>query len=236
MKREEIKEILEHTSVNTINICYKVMENMQAESFDEQVQAVCDFCELLGTVKNIRSETEELKEYITKQRQSELTAMYGEYVNTLLSTTLNKAYRESMEEIEFYTILWNGIERSGVFSNVEEKAFGLYYIAIDRRIPYFQLEQGLQMENDEYQNYLRKNLEMIKKMCFITRSDFSQRTEEASLLLNAVDEIKDPKEKAAVFSVILKTIREDEEKRVINREKKHGKGTRTSVKSGETPH
>ena len=98
---------------------------------------------------------------------------------------------------------WDFIENGTILSEKKEKAFALYYIWIDVRIPYFELPPGLKMENEVYQDMLDKLKPMIRKARFILFTPTDQKTERASRILKVLDELEDESEKAVLMAQVL---------------------------------
>lgn len=211
MQMDKIEEMLHHYTGSSINMCYKIVEEMESEELCHQAETVLNFCDIYGLVEP--SGKEKLPEYIGKDSLDELVQRYGDYINSLLDTTLKKAYLTSMGKEEFYRVLWESIAGTDFLSGVEEKAFALFFIAIDQRVPYFQLEPGLTMTNNDFRKYQIENWDVIRKMSFIIQQKFSQRTEESSLLLNELDGLKDQNARAVVLAIVLKIIRDKEAER-----------------------
>ena len=101
-------------------------------------------------------------------------------------------------EESFYRQLWEKINDSLLFPNPVSQISFLSCLWSDTRIPYFQLEEGLFMDNERYQAILEELSPYIKKANFIVSTDLQQRTQRASLLMKIAEEIKD-KEKVTVF-------------------------------------
>ena len=128
---------------------------------------------------------------------------------------MKKAYNMGMEQEEFYELLWGNVVKSDMFSKIEEKSFALYYIVIDRKIPYFLLEKGMRMDNDTFKKCREKNLEVIKKMRFILFNSFNQKTEEASIILDEIIGLESYEDQVVVLASILGILRQ-EQKRVYD--------------------
>ncbi len=101
-------------------------------------------------------------------------------------------------EENFYRHLWEKINDSLLFPNPTSQISFLACLWSDIRIPYFQLEEGLLMDNERYQAILEELSPYIKKVNFILSTDLKQRTQRASLLMKIAEEIND-KENVTVF-------------------------------------
>lgn len=121
----------------------------------------------------------------------------------LANGILEKLVSSNCGKEEFYETLWKEIHEGILFTNDEERQFVLFFCWNDVRLPYFQLNQGVYMENEEYQELVGKLSEEIKKCKFIINSRLEQRTEQGSLLLKVLQELESEREKAVVFSQII---------------------------------
>lgn len=101
-------------------------------------------------------------------------------------------------EASFYRQLWEKINDSLLFPNPVSQISFLACLWSDTRIPYFQLEEGLFMDDERYQAILEELSPYIKKANFIVSTDLQQRTQRASLLMKIAEEIND-EEKVTVF-------------------------------------
>lgn len=90
---------------------------------------------------------EEIAESIfSDEEEIKLESCYGTLVNGMLEVALKK----KLAVDEFYRYLWNAIAENSMLGEEKEKAFAVYYIWLDMRVPYFELESGIQMENDVF--------------------------------------------------------------------------------------
>lgn len=208
-RREMISLLLSTYRGNFIDCCYYIYNWCAEGEYDLKEEADClrIVCELFGTVKSV--ETKTISVYITDEKKDELIRRYGNLVNELLNTCIENAYVRGDSVEEFYFNLWFSICGNGLFSKIDEKAFALYYIAIDNKVPYFYLHQGLKMENDEYAKYIEKNQASIKKIRFILSRKFSQKTEEASLLVEELESVKTEEETIVLMATIISSLREE---------------------------
>ncbi len=71
---------------------------------------------------------------------------------------------------------------------------------IDPTIPYQYLGKPISMSNERFKELVEKNKDSIDKVKYIAKSQYSQRTEDASLLLNCLDKIGDFESKTVVLA------------------------------------
>ena len=210
MKRLDIGEFLQSATGEEINICYYVVNSIKEYSFDEQVQKVKDFCELYGTIKS--EKTFCIDKAISEQMYDDLKTQYGRYVDNLLNTVLNKAYLCEWTEEKFYSALWKSLTNGGVLETIEEWAFGLYFIVIDRKIPYFRLTLGLKMNQERYESIIEENKKVIKKMQYALSFPFDEKTEEASIILDELEAIPEKDARIVLLSVVISHLRKERDR------------------------
>ena len=171
-----------------------------------QAEVIQQICELFDDTESDASI--ELQDYISDKELEELRINDGELVNQILESNLKKAYLiESCEE-EFYMFLWS--EMVHTFSELKDRAFALYYIIIDRRIPYFSVRKGLKMSEEDFREYRRQNKNSIAKTKFVLYNTYSQKTEEASILLDEITGRKSYEERVVLLVSILDTLRQEQ--------------------------
>lgn len=210
MDRININEFLQSVTGEEINICYYLVNRIKELPFDEQVQIVSLFCELYGTIDS--KKTFCVDNAISEQKYNELKKQYGQYVNDLLKALLCKAYSCEWDENNFYSSLWKSLTGGGMLDTIEELAFGLYYVVIDRRIPYNKLKLGTKMDQDVYKAIIEENQETIKKIHYILSFPFEQKTEEASLILDEIEKYDEKDKRIVLLSVALNHIRKDRDR------------------------
>lgn len=207
-----IVQLLSNFQGEFIDCCYMICQWCDEREYDLEQQSYCVkvLCDNYGKIKS--TETEIIKSFISNDQKEILIKNYGRFVDEVLNTTLHKAYQHGYLNDEFYQTLWIGLCNCGIITTLAERAFSLYYIAIDRKIPYFYLKKGVLMSNEEYQHCLLENDEAIRKIRFIIYSDFSQKTEEASLIIDELINAKSYEDQIILMTSILNTMRNDQKR------------------------
>lgn len=137
-------------------------------------------CEIYGTISSNEKTQIPISDYSTQKER--LSEQYGDIVNSLI-----KAYGQQNEsEQVFYKMLWSIINESMLFDNEAKKIFALYFILIDKRIPYFKIDESLlySMSNERFQELLKETARQGQRIRFILKSEFSQKSERAAVLLS----------------------------------------------------
>ena len=208
MNTDELKlsifDVISRMDGEPINKCYAIYSRIiEADSIEEQADLFKYACEVYGTKKS----TKELKVpcLINEEEEETLERNFGKYVNGVLDNFL----RRNLSELDFYSGLWNMIiSDQYVLINENEKVFALYYIFIDKRIPYFQLGESVKMSNEEYKETSERLASKKCKIRFILSIPINSKTERAGYLLDLLDEyVEFPKERAVLMAYLVESLK-----------------------------
>lgn len=131
---------------------------------------------------------------------------YLEKINSIKDTTntiLGNLIKANLEVSEFYLSLWEAINGKAFFATDLDTVCAIIYLCNSSRIPYYKLDDGLKMENDDFSRIAKDNFEYLQKMIFILSAGYEQRTEIASLLLKVLDEVNDYNTKVVLFANLI---------------------------------
>lgn len=174
---EQIKSFLSTADGSAFNICYHLYEIILSADADQRPHL---FEVAINLFEDIDSdETIEIPISPYDSQKKELKENYGDIVNSFIEFFVN----QKDPAVSFYKKLWDAIQNDTFFPSDASKVFAFYYVVIDARVPYFELGQGYRMSNEEYRQSRQKNAAQLKKIRYILNTDFSQKTEQASLLL-----------------------------------------------------
>lgn len=213
MNNDYVLDKLKTYDGSAFDLCYEICEYIDALPLEDQIPFVQTLCQNYGFISS--DKTYEILPKVSKEDVAILRDNYGKYINESIAVSLKKGYNYKWVEDEFYRALWKSICNSEIVTTLIEKSFALYYIAIDRRIPYFQLDNGVEMDNEMFRKILKDNEEPIKKIKFIIYSEFNQKTEKASLLLDEILEAESAEDQIIRMVSIINAFQE--EKRRLNR-------------------
>ena len=188
-------------SKTDVNFALQILELVLKQEEQIQSELVQFVCEIWGTIGS--SKEIEVPERISAATYEKLKSIYGEMVNAVLLSYIRKGISEKWNREQFYVHLWNYISTNAMWSTVEEKAFALYYIAIDVRSPYYNVGVGLKMSDDDYSKIQEEIFEAFREFRFIIALDISERTEEASMVLKVLDKMETDEQKIVLISRIL---------------------------------
>ncbi len=145
------------------------------------------------------TENAQLEKVFTRDEKDSYEDTYGKNVDGMLEAFLKKG----LDSETFYQELWKGIQENPVLETDKEKAFAFYFILIDVRIPYFELEPGIEMSNEEYINIQNELSEEMKRARFILYAPTKQKTARTSRLIHMLDQLGDERQKAVFMAQIL---------------------------------
>lgn len=192
----DIIEKLKTLDGNQMDVCYQICEVITSVK-GKEVELLRFFYENAEMIE--KSGAIEVEKVFSEDDYEIYESRYGKMINGILEATLQKG----LSEEEFYRTLWNEISESSVLEDKKAKVFAVFYIWIDVRIPYFKLESGIQMEDEEFFEITLKRLKDIKKIRFIMSTKMEQKTERASLLIKVLDSIENEREKSVLMAQIM---------------------------------
>ena len=205
------------TKRTDINFALEILELILAQDTESQSLLFQYVCEIWGTIRS--SKEIEVPEKVSSVAYENLKDLHGDIVNAALVSYTRKGLIKNWDRHAFYTQLWTFVINNPMWDSLEEKAFVLYYIAVDIRSPYFNVGVGLRMSNDDYSNIQDEIFEDYREFRFISALEFDQKTEGASLIINLLERL-DSKEKKAVLMSRIITYYEDRFNRLLNELKK----------------
>lgn len=195
--REKIDELIFHYNGELYNLCYKIIE--ESEDLEKDFEYTCK-----NLLKTPEKKTIHIDTYIDKDDRDLIWKIYEGKVEGILSEIVNKANYGIIKPEFFYKELINDLQKN--FFDKKELAVAFERILRDSRIPFEYLGKTLTMDQDIYKKKIKKNKESIKKIMYALRIEYSQKTEQASVLLNIIEGIDGYDDKVVVFSQLIDII------------------------------
>jgi hypothetical protein len=192
---QNISRLLSFGNGTKINLAYTFYEIIKKAPEEDRIWLVQFLAESWDYAES--SKEVNIDSVISEEEKEQLTNKYGKIVNAMFTALI----AENKEQNIFYKDLWELINNP-FFADDKAKAFALYYILIDRKIPYFQTVSGLKMSNEDFKLILQKLRNSRAKIRFIMSKDYDQRTEQADLIMKTIREHTDS-EQAVLMSVII---------------------------------
>ncbi len=182
--QSRVDVVLTQGKGDKINVCYVLFEILERCPDNSRTHLLKYLAGVFGEVES----SEELDidqymedEYISENEVHSLKRKYGEVVDSMLKVLIS----ENPPEDKFYEELWN-LVNNPLLEGKKSKVFALYWVLIDKRIPYFHLDRGQRMANQDFAAIYAKIQRSRAKVRFILSLDFDQRTEEADLVLREI--------------------------------------------------
>lgn len=197
--KKKIEELIKHYDGEIYDLCYLLISDFP--DFREYFQYVCENIDLENEEKTVP-----IKKYFEKSEIEVLKKINADAIDGLIAKNISKVNYGIVNNDDFYGTLWDDISNN--FTGTKELAFALYWIIIDRRIPYIYIGVPLSMENDEFKTRTEANKDVFDKMEYVLQSEYSQRTEEASMLLKVLEDIENYEDRVVVFTHMILCLRE----------------------------
>lgn len=129
----------------------------------------------------------------------ELALLYSETTDNLI-----KRWTQGDHETDVvYNNLYQGLTADFLYPNPKAQAFALYWMMLDKRLPYYRLAPGVQMQDEEYRARVDYNKSLVRRMRFVMSRSYQQRTEKASAILDTLKAAESDEDRAVLFSIVL---------------------------------
>lgn len=189
-----LNDLILHFDGEIYNLCYKVIN--ESKQLKDDFQYLCEHLVKLPQEKTIVIDT-----YLSSDEYDFIRKIYDARIEGILSEVINKVNYGVLEQDEFYSELYRKLIDS--FKNKKELAVAFERVLSDSRIPFVYLGKPLTMSQKDYKNYIEKNESNIKKLIYILKTDYSQKTEEASILLNFLESIENYDDRVVVLAQMI---------------------------------
>lgn len=226
--KELISKATEHSTC--ISVCteiFKLMEVQDQEARTEtfrwfveeataewrQEKEPKDNSEITELLKRLSASNHDEEDIQNEQKETYISnleiALFNTKYQPVIEGIINMIAVEGNSSHIFYNKLFNKLSELCRGKTEKEKGLCLYNVVWDKRIPYFEVKAGIILPDEEFKDIVDSLTPQIRKMVFILNSSHSQRTEEASQLLDVIDELKTSKKKAVLLAQLLKIARKE---------------------------
>lgn len=195
---KSLSEMIEHYNGKLYNLCYQIIT--ESDNVIRDFEFLCKNYHGQPKEKSI-----EIKEYITADQMNFLRNLYGIEVNSFIVTTINKVNNKLLDSNNFYSDLWNHV--TAFHKDMMEQAFAMYWILVDKRIPFRCVGQGINLPDEKYRQILLDNRNSIEDMLYINELNCVDSAEEASLFLNTILKAADRESQIALLSFLLTMVK-----------------------------
>lgn len=196
---EKIKELCSAAEAD-IRLCWVVYTIIDKAPEVEKAALLESF--IIGYKNTPSDHSLELPHFMSNKQKNNLLKRYGRQVDKRMVTIQNMGLSENA----FYEKLWKYISTTPALPTFESRVIALYNCVIDERLPYYKVDHSaaLTMEQEVYESFIAsigdRNLGRMK---FILKADFSQRTEQASLIMQMIDACESFEERTVFLSRVI---------------------------------
>lgn len=199
--QDKIDSILKTFSGEMCDLSFELMKIIEEAPLDDQSSLFARICDTYKIEKTDKSY--KVKDYYQKEEIRDLEKKYGKQVDDTFKSILKDAVVNSYSVDKFYDKVWKEIICNKEFTTSKEKAFAMYYILIDRRIPYFQLKPKFAINRKDLEKMISDNEKAFSKIQFITMLGPSQKPSLSSNLLDIILEQKSYELQVELLSYII---------------------------------
>ncbi len=159
---------------------------------------LCYFVDLLKWSR-MSDESLDIEEIYTEEDY----AITSNNVYTITKKMVDNLIADNPDEDTFYKELLNKVMDNILFSTDLEKVCAISLLSVEPRIPYFQLDSAMQMDNDKFAELSSSIKDDISKAYFILSYGYAQKTEVASQLQKLLDKQESEESKVVLLSSVL---------------------------------
>ncbi len=193
----ETKQFLECAAGNYSDICAKY------------------YSDFLKNEENISMAAEKLAYLLkwdyssTKEKAVNVLYSQDEYAisikksSEIIEKIVDNMVNNNVDETVFYETLWKTISEKGLFPSDIDCIGAIIFLFASPKIPYFQLEEGLKMEDETFQLKSMDMIRQIQKAIYILNRGYEQKTEVASQLMKILLELDDIDKQTVFLANIL---------------------------------
>lgn len=125
-------------------------------------------------------------------------------VNNLISNQIEKRVTEETFYAELWKRLWDDI----VLPTHGDRMIFFQILWLDTRIPYFQIDKGLILSEDDFQKVVERIRPALQKGEFILNANVKYKSQRGSLLLEVADSLNEDVERSVFWGVMIGNLRE----------------------------
>lgn len=175
-----IYDFLKNVEGQDFDICAELYKMISASDPVQQDELFQYICVTFGTIKSNEKFSVPISPFSAQKER--LEEQYGDVVNSIIKTFI----QQNNDEKDFYHTIWLMINESLIFDTDAKRVFAFYFTLIDKRIPYFKIDESLlySMSNERFSELQQNTARDRQKIRFIIKSAISQKTERAAILLN----------------------------------------------------
>jgi hypothetical protein len=194
-----IYAVLKTGNANKLNLCaaiFSIVKKAKDSDKSSLIKFTAEQIENVETNKQVNFEDGLIP--INDNEKERLQEVYGKISDEMLNALVG----QNLEVNEFYKQLWEVINNP-FFNKPNAKEYVFYNILMDNQIPYFHVDEGLKMANDEFKGINENIYTLRAEARFILKRKFDQRTQQASNLIDLFDKVENKDEKIVLMAYLL---------------------------------
>ena len=189
-----LQELISHYDGELYNLLYKIV--CESKDLPAEFQYVCEHL-----IKDETDKTISVPQEISESEYDTIINLYEDSIEGILNSVIKTAIYGIIDEKSFYEVLCK--KYRATVETDKELAIALELALKDDRIPFVYLGRPLSMEQEEYKERVDNNRASIKKIRYALETDYSQKTEVASAILNVLESISDYEDRVVVLSQLV---------------------------------
>lgn len=205
MKQSEYLALLSKAKGKIINLSFELFRIIDTEESEkDKIEAFQFLCE--NSVGRNSDESIEISEHFTKEERLELRSSTGIFVDSVIRFALQKAYRNHLAPPDFYKLLWNMVFVNGSLNGEKEHAFALYWILINRYIPYVLMQDKIDVCIEKANDFLETHPLLVHRIKNYVYFPLGKRTTCSALIIQELEALDSIEEKTILLAYALSEI------------------------------
>lgn len=199
-KLNTLRELLSGGEQSLYHACEIFIQHMEQWNKQEQLEYLRLFLEQV--------EISDLTENVTEDFL-DIPNPPGENLKDLFkleNRVISNLIQENVTAEQFYQELYEKLTDSSLIPSAEVRVIFLHILWRDRRIPYFQLEKGVEMDSEQYQQIIDKIRPSLDKGNYILNTQLRYKTQRSSLLMDVANKLENDTDRVVFWAVLLDRI------------------------------
>lgn len=211
MNNAEIKKAFEagfgEYTGSTLDIAVDVMRSILSAPSELQAEMFEIACTRFGRTESKKTYKPQ-QDLISTELRDNYIEKYGKYIDAAFELCLKEALDEKHSESVFYHNVWQNVIQNCKWTSETEKIFAGYFLLIDKRIPYYRISIGGDMDDAHFENVVKACKNQIAQIKFILSMDFEQRSQEAYSILQLLEQEEVQENKLILLVCLIKELRD----------------------------
>lgn len=195
-KIDELLRVARARQSSLWETCLAVWEFISQKESAEREEYFILFMKQVG-IEEVAPEN--IQQYLSKELLTHINSDIG----SLEERVVDNLLRQKPEEDVFYQKLYEKICDSSLLPDLDAQVAYFACLWLDPRIPYFFLDDGYMMSNEEYADIRQEIMPALKKADFVLVYPFRQKTQRASHLMAVADSLADERQKTVYWANVI---------------------------------